>query len=167
MGYVAPCGRWDRAKRARPHTHSLHVRIMREIEVVLKDIQNYIPVDDEWEALDELIREACEFNDPRVIKPLLELLERNPDHDGYGVFWSIVHGLEYIGGYETELASSVLNKPHEMSVLMLNRMLNGGIQTIDGRSIMEILKEIAANTGFPNSIRDYADRFMAYQQKNR
>ncbi|WP_447895382.1 hypothetical protein [Vreelandella sp. GE22] len=139
---------------------------MRNIEAIIKDIEEYAPVNDEWESLDELIDEACNANDRRVFKPLLGLFERNQDHDGYGVFWSIVHGLEGLGGYETELAASVLSKPHEMSVLMLNRMLNGGIQAIDGRPVLEILKEIATNTAFPNSLREDAKRFVAYQQEN-
>ena len=139
---------------------------MRDIEAVIDGIRDFIPIDDEWEALDELRVEACESKDHRVIKPLLELLENNPTHDGYGVFWSIIHGLEGIGGYEKELAYSVLSKPHEMSVIMLNRMLNGGIHTIDGRPIMEILKEIASNTDISSSIGDKANRFLAYQQEN-
>lgn len=139
---------------------------MRNIEAIIKDIEEYEPVNDEWESLDELIDEACSANDRGVVKPLLGLLERNQDHDGYGVFWSIVHGLEALGGYETELAASVLSKPHEMSVLMLNRMLNGGIQTIDGRPILEILEEIASNAKFPSSIREDANGFVAYQREN-
>jgi hypothetical protein len=110
---------------------------MRNIEAIIKDIEEYAPVNEEWESLDELIDEACNANDRKAVKPLLGLLERNQDHDGDGVFWSIVHGLEGLGGYETELAASVLSKPHEMSVLMLNRMLNGGIQAIDGRPVLE------------------------------
>jgi hypothetical protein len=139
---------------------------MRNIEAIIKDIEEFVPINDEWESLDELINEACSANDHRVARPLLGLLERNQDHDGYGVFWSIVHGLEALGNYETELAASVLRKPHEMSILMLNRMLNGGIQTIDGRPVLEILEEVASNSKFPNSIRESANGFVAFQREN-
>lgn len=139
---------------------------MRDTEAIIKDIEVFIPTDNAWEELDVLIEEACTTNDHRIIKPLLSLLERNPDHDGYGVFWSIVHGLESLGGYEVELVSSVLSKPHELSVLMLNRMLNGGIYEIEGRSILNILEEIGANTSFPVSIRDDANNFVTYQREN-
>lgn len=148
-----------------PVLRLLHLEIMRNIETIIKDIEEYEPVDDEWDSLDELIGEACSANDQRFIKPLLGLLERNQNRDGYGVFWSIVHGLEEMGGYETDLVASVLSKPHEMSVLMLNRMLNGHIQVIDGRPILDILKEVSANTDFPNTIREDAIGFIAYQRE--
>jgi hypothetical protein len=139
---------------------------MRNIEAIIQDIDDFMPVNDEWKSLDELIEEACGANDRRLVKSLLGLFERFPDHDGYGVFWSIVHGLEAIGGYETDLASSVLSKPHELSVLMLNRMLNGGIHTIDGRPIIEILEQISGNFAFSRAIRESAGGFVAYQRKN-
>lgn len=139
---------------------------MRDIEAIIKDIEEYAAVNGEWESLDDLIDEACNANDRRVVKPLLGLLERNQDHDGYGVCWSIVHGLESLSGYEKELAVSVLSKPHEMSVFMLNRMFNGGIQEIEGRPVLEIIKEIATNTAFSDSVRESAKRFMAYQQES-
>ncbi|UTV98270.1 hypothetical protein KDW99_13455 [Marinomonas rhizomae] len=144
---------------------------MRSIEAIIKDIDEYVPVNGqrstvngEWESLDELIDEACTLNDRRVVKPLLGVLERNQDHDGYGAFWSIVHGLESLEGYESDLAASVLSRPHEMGVLMLNRMLNGGIQKIDGRLVLEILEEIGATPAFPISIREEANHFLAYQR---
>ncbi|WP_461537009.1 hypothetical protein [Spongorhabdus nitratireducens] len=138
---------------------------MRSIEEVIEDVDGYLPVHDDWEPLDELIDEACNASDQRIVKPFLGLLERNQDHDGYGVFWSIVHALESLGGYETELAASALRKPHELSVLMLNRLLNSGIQTIDGRPILEILLEIANNPAFPKSIQEEASEFVAYQRE--
>jgi len=133
---------------------------MRSIEAVLNDIDEFTPINDEWEDLDELIDEACSLSDHRVIKCLLRVLERNPEHDGNGVFWSIVHSLEGIGNYEKELELSVLNKPHEMSVLMLNRMLNGGIYKIDGRSIIDILEEISVNNSFAKVIKEDAERYL-------
>ena len=139
---------------------------MRDIEAIIKDINEYAPVNDEWGSLDELIDEAFSTNDRAVIKPLFGLLERNQDHDGYGVFWSIVHALEALDNYQTELVASVLSKPHEISVIMLNRILNSGVQVIDDRSILTILEEIASNAEFPSSIRGDANGFAVYQRKN-
>lgn len=139
---------------------------MRTVEVILKDIEEFIPVDDEWEALDELIFEALSANDSRIIKSLLGVLERNQEHDGYGVFWSIVHGLEGAGNYEKELVLSLNRRPHEMSLIILNRMLNGGLYEIDGKPILNVLEEIALNQKFPESIREIANDFICYQQKN-
>ena len=64
---------------------------MRNIAAIINDIQQFSHDNDDWTGLDQLVEEACVSNDQRVIKPLLGLLERNPDHDGYGIFWSIIH----------------------------------------------------------------------------
>jgi hypothetical protein len=138
---------------------------MRNIETLIQSIEVFIPVDDNWEALDELIEEICALKDERAISPLLGLLERYPEQDGYGVFWGIVHGLEAIGGYETKLVASVLSKPHEFSVLMLNRIINSGTKIIADRSVLDILKEISNNNSFTESIREDANEFISYQQE--
>ncbi len=134
---------------------------MRNIEDVVRDIDSFIPVNDEWEALDELVEEACNFNDIRVVKSLLFVLERNPEHDGHGTFWSVVHGLENIGNYEKELVQSVLNKPHEMSLLMLNRLLNSNVDLIDGKPIVEILREVSDNSKFSKGHRETAKQYLS------
>ena len=134
---------------------------MRDVETIISDIQQFSSDNDDWTGLDWLVEEACVSNDQRVIKPLLGLLERNPDHDGYGIFWSIIHGLEAMGGYEADLLSSVLSSPHEMSVLMLNRMLNGNIRMIYNRLIIDVLEEVAENEDFPASVREDAKRYSA------
>ena len=137
---------------------------MRKLEEVINDLNNYSPSQDEWNDLDELIAEASSFSGKKIINALLRILERYPTHDGYGVFWSIVHTLEAIGDYETELVSSISRKPHEMSVLMLNRMLNAGINEIDGKPIIKILQEISVNTAFSEDIREQARGFIEYQE---
>ncbi|MGC9494602.1 hypothetical protein ACP45A_18145, partial [Vibrio genomosp. F10] len=70
-----------------------------------------------------------------------------------------------IGNYENELVLSVLSKPHEMSVLMLNRLLNGGVNEIGGRLITDILKEISVNDALPSSIRQDAKQYLFKHEK--
>ncbi len=139
---------------------------MKSIEEIIKALKSYTPINDNWEDLDILIDKACSTKDTNIIKPLLSLFERYPEHDGYGAFWSIVHGLEGIGNYEVQLANSVLSKPHEMSIMMLNRMINGGINNIEGKPILEILNEVVENELFSNSVREQASHFIEHQQKN-
>lgn len=132
---------------------------------IIKEIENFEPVGDDWDALDDLIEQAGETGSVLVVLPLLRILENNPDHDGYGVFWSIVHALEDIEGYEKSLVNSVLNYPHELSIMMLNRILNSGQTEIDGTPIIEILGKIASNDQFNSSIREHAEGYIKYQQK--
>jgi hypothetical protein len=46
------------------------------------------------------------------------VFERFPDHDGYGVMWSVLHGIEAILNYEIELLASVRRLPTEFGVVM-------------------------------------------------
>ena len=137
---------------------------MRNIEEIIKDLNNYSPVQDEWRGLDEIIAEAAEYRGDEIVRALLNVLERFPTHDGYGVFWSIVHALEAIGDYEAELVSSISMQPHEMSVLMLNRLINGGVTEIGGKPIIKILKDISNNEAFSEDIREQANGFIEYQE---
>jgi len=137
---------------------------MRNAEDIIKDLNSYSPTNDEWNDLDSLIDEATNYSGEEVVHALLSILERNPDHDGFGVFWSIVHALEEIGGYEAELINSIRRQPHEMSILMLNRMLNAGINKIDSVPIINILQEVADNAALSNDIRVQAHGFIEYQE---
>ena len=139
---------------------------MTNIEVLIKKIESFEPIGEDWVALDDLIEQAGASGSDLVVLPLLRILERNPDHDGYGVFWSIVHALEDIDGYETALVNSVLSNPHELSVMMLNRILNSGQTEIDGTPIIKILGNIASNEQFNSSIREDAAGYIKHQQKN-
>ena len=133
---------------------------MRNIENIINDLNNYAPVNDEWDSLDELIEEASEFSGEAIVKALLNVLERYPNNDGYGVFWSIVHSLEAIGGYEKELVNSISRQPHEMSILMLNRLINGNVTEIDGELIVNILLNISKNESFEKEFREQAKGFV-------
>jgi len=137
---------------------------MRNIEEIIKDLNNYSPVQDEWRGLDELIAEAAEYHGDKIVRALLNVLERYPTHDGYGVFWSIVHALEAMTGYEAELVNSISRQPHEMSVLMLNRLINGGISDIEGKPIINILKEVSNNEVVSKDIRNQANDFIEHQE---
>jgi len=137
---------------------------MRSADQVVEDLERYTPNADDWRGLDGIIDDACQFSGFSIVRALLGVLERNPDHDGNGVFWSVIHALEAIGGYETELVKSISRQPHELSVLMLNRLINSGAHDIDGTPIISILESIVSNESFSDDIRDEANDFVKYQQ---
>ena len=137
---------------------------MRSADQVVEDLERYTPIADDWRGLDEIIDDSCQFSGLSIVRALLRVLERNPDHDGNGVLWSVVHALEAIGGYETELVKSISRQPHELSVLMLNRLINGGVHDIDDTPIISILESIASNESFSDCIREEANDFVKYQE---
>jgi hypothetical protein len=129
---------------------------------VADDIRNYQPIDGDWRPLDALFAELWATDDPgRYISDLLVVLERFPEDDGAGVFWSLVHGLESLPGYEAELIRSVQRQPSEMGVTMIGRLLNGGVSQVGGVSLRELLQSVASAVNAPASVRASAADWAA------
>lgn len=97
-----------------------------ELTSLLARIESIRNVDDESDlmTLDASVRELFQLPDAEMgIDTLLRVFERFPTKDGFGVFWSIVHGLESLAGrYEPKLVASVRRAPSGFSVMMVNRL---------------------------------------------
>lgn len=107
---------------------------------------------------------ACE-NAELGVEALLRVFERFPDKDGYGIFWGIVHGLESLPGYEGKLIESVRRRPSEFSLLMVNRMLNGGMTEVEGVNLLGVLRDVAGDERQPEGIRAEARDFVEFQER--
>ncbi len=115
--------------------------------MVLAEIEAFVPNDQHaWLRLDALLAEVFELDGwhAPAIETLLNLFERFPRHDGHGVLWSVIHGLERIGGYEQALIASVQRCPTELSVTLLQRLLKSGQKTIGD---VDVAALIAWGTG--------------------
>ena len=98
---------------------------------------------------------------------MLEVFERFPDQDGYGVFWGIVHALEACNGYEPQLLASVQRKPCEFNVLMVSRLLNAGISEVEGRSLEGVLRSVLANGEATSQAVHDAGQYLARREAQR
>jgi hypothetical protein len=92
------------------------------------------------------------------------LYERFPDDDGYGVFWTILHGIESQAGSGDSVVRSVQRAPTHFSLLMVNRMLNGGTSSVNGTNLLELLNHVASNEQISPSVRDDAISFVEHQR---
>ncbi len=101
----------------------------------------------------------------KEFRALLGVFERFPEDDGYEVFWSIVHCLEACAGYEQTLVESVTRCPVEFNVLMINRLLNGGVVQINKRSLLSVLDSVSSNPAASAEVKRSALRFVEYQEK--
>jgi hypothetical protein len=99
------------------------------------------------------------------IRALLAVFERFPDNDGLGVFWSIVHLLEACDGYAPILVESVLRKPCEFNLLMINRLINADVTSVEGQSLIELLTGVCANTSVSPRARQMTQDFLTYQKQ--
>ena len=93
------------------------------------------------------------------IDALFRVLERFPDSDGFGVFWSILHGLEALPNYETRLIQSVQQQPMEFNLIMINRLLNAGVDEINGVNLVALLDTIADTPIHRQRARELARNF--------
>ena len=137
-----------------------------DIQEIISRIEHFEPTDDGWLELDGLIQRLLAFEHPeRGIDALLGVLERFPEGDGYGVFWSILHALESLPGYQNKLVESVLRRPSEMTVTMINRMLNAGLTEVGGTNLLILLENVARNQTYPAAIREEAKGYIEWQNR--
>ena len=72
---------------------------------------------------------------------LFGLFERFPEEDGHGVYWSVLHGLEHRGSYESALLASWRRAPSPFTRSMLLRLRNAGRESIGDEPIGTIAEE--------------------------
>jgi hypothetical protein len=128
---------------------------------LLDAVREFEPVDGDWRVLDQLIDDLCAK--PLTVEgidALLSVLERFPTEDGAGALWSIVHALEHSPLYPSRLLASLRRQPAELTVVMVNRLLNAGEKHLAGVSAMDVLSEVSNRNDVEPSIREYAKRFL-------
>jgi len=131
----------------------------RTTSEIAHDIANFAPPEDgSWRHLDSLLDELWRAGNPEQAMPeMLSVFERYPEEDGYGVMWTIVHGLESLPNYQPELLRSLARQPSELGIAMVGRILNAGTTEIGGVSLLQTLHDLA-NTAASSYIREEALR---------
>jgi hypothetical protein len=90
-----------------------------------------------------------------------QLYERFPVDNSNGIFWSILHGIEtYHPNSDRLVVSSVRRQPSEFPVMMVNRLLNAGIQQVGEVNLLELLDLVATNRDCSQLIRENAKNFL-------
>lgn len=80
------------------------------------------------------------------------------------MFWTILHLLESAGGYESALVDCVRRSPGEFNLMMINRLLNGGIENIGAQSLLSLLEEVALTEEADPDSALWATHFVDYQR---
>jgi hypothetical protein len=90
-------------------------------------IREFTPSEGDWRPLEGYLERAFASPNPKdYYHAIFNLFERFPKDDGAGVFWSAVHGMEAVGGYEDLLLQCFRRWPSLMTATMLRRILNSG-----------------------------------------
>lgn len=114
------------------------------------------------EILDGMSPEDCSGAEFRA---LLGVLERSPLSDGFESFWSIVHFLERCEGYEPFLVESVSRQPADLTLTMLNRLLNAKFTHCGKISYVSVLESVAEQATIAPELRATAAGFVEYQRE--
>jgi len=116
------------------------------------------------ERLYTLCKEVEALPDPTVVFPeFFALIERLSDSE-LGTPGPLVHTMEsHIGSYEELLAASLRRRPADLTVWMVNRILNGG--PADPTYWMDLLAMAAEHPSANEVVREQALHFIEFQKK--
>lgn len=91
---------------------------------LLAEISAFQPRDGDWRPFDDLLGKLWSAGVTDECLPVLfGVFERYPDEDGFGVLWSVVHGIESLPlDYGQALRDSILRKASFMGRVMLDRL---------------------------------------------
>jgi|SRR3954463_5262517 hypothetical protein len=117
------------------------------------------------ERLYELTQGLLNLHSPeRSIPELFAVMERMPDAD-LGSPGPLVHTLEKLTGYETELVESVRRRPALLSVWMVNRILNSNPQEHIREQYLTLLRDVEQRRDVSKTVRKDAADFVEFQAR--
>ena len=103
-------------------------------------IREFSPESGTWLPLETHFERAFSSPDPKKFyHATFNLFERFPNEDGAGVFWSALHGMEAVGGYEDLLLQYYRRFPSLMTETMLRRIQNSGQTHIGSVAISSLI----------------------------
>jgi hypothetical protein len=133
---------------------------------LLKAIESFTDPELDLDQLDEALRTVHPDDiGSSEIQALFGIFEQFPDHDGFGVFWSIVHLLEACKDHKPDLIASVKRKPVHFNLLMVNRLLNAEILEINGQSLLALLTSVSSHPAASDTAKTDAQGFLEYQMQ--
>jgi hypothetical protein len=101
----------------------------------------------------------------RAIPALFAVMERMPD-TYMGMPGPLVHTLEQMGGqYERELVESIKRQPADLSVWMVNRVLNAERDREQRQFYMDLLRFAAEHPKASEFVRQEVESFIQHQSR--
>ncbi len=97
------------------------------------------------------------------VDPIFEFMEAFPDLHS-GMPGALVHFVEefYQKGYEERLIKSINRKPTKLTILMLNRVINGTYDPKTKGELISIMRQAAIN---PKSDRTTLERINGFLER--
>lgn len=135
-------------------------------------LNNFAPFSDDNLEFDnesylyEVVDELKNKDDAQLaIEPIFKLIEKYPLTD-FGSPGPLVHTLEHlIGLYEEYLFESLNRRPTPLTVLMLNRIINGEYNSIIRQNLVDRLSSYLEHPSNDKETIDTIKEFLDYQNK--
>lgn len=102
----------------------------------------------------------------RVVPAMFALMERFPD--AYlGSPGPLVHSIESLGvdQYESLLVESVRRQPSDLTVWMVNRILNTDLPPQHRRALLDLMRSVPHHSKVPARVAESARGFLEHQAK--
>ena len=157
-------------RQQQPHTHS---RFVSDLACMGEHMSTFTgaalaltdpDAADQLRAFDQALAHFA-HHEQADVRAGFAVLERFAEHDGFGVFWTLLHALEASATCFTELRASVQRQPCAFNVLMLHRQLNSGVQAMDGAALLDLLRAVAAHPLATVQARADAARFVSLHER--
>ena len=131
------------------------LRQIRNFQPEVSDIGLKEPFRD-FSKLDPLVEELFEKRPHEGLDALFRVFERFPnEHNDW--FWSYLHGIEGLLGYERKLLASFRRSPAEHTGLMLLRLVDGDQTHIGRTDVLELVLAADAPEPLKTTLRELAE----------
>ena len=141
---------------------------METVRAVIEALSSFEAVQDETENLHRLYQILEGFdslpNRELAMPAMFSLMERFPEAL-FGSPGPLVHELEAIPGYQPLLKQSMAKQPTDLTVWMVNRLLNSKLSSEDRRSWLGILRSAAEHPRAAIPVREAALCFLERQER--
>lgn len=130
------------------------------IEDIIRKIKDFTPQNDDWFELEEILEELYNSNRAELgLEDMLRIYEKYPDEDN-DILWGMLHGIEDIENYEVKVIESLGRNPSFFCTLMINRILNEQIYSLETINLIDILKSIVDSSIATSYVKEVANDFL-------
>jgi len=132
-----------------------------------EELKNAIESEDFCDTEDVLEKIKEEDDSIEYVQNLLQFMGEHPDID-YGMPGPVVRYIEryFQKGYEALLYESLSVAPTQHTLWMLNRILNSP-KLAEKDKYLALLERIAENADIDETVREDAQNFLDYQNRNK
>jgi hypothetical protein len=138
----------------------------KTIEETIEGLMQLAPEPGKVDLVSELYRLLDGFaalpERERALPTMFALFEKYPEED-FGSPGPLVHSIEKVAGYESELKTSIRRLPTQSTVWMVNRILNGNLVAAERRRWIGELNAVREHPLASETVKSDAQQFLEHQ----